>query len=155
MTKFSSRMNGTQKATDSYDPGENYTLTSGFPTRPSGDLHDGIDFAAPAGTAVYSAARGQISAVNFAHKNNSATAQNPNGYGMLVDVLHTRENGSTFTIRYGHVQASGNINVGDMVEAGQQIGTIQSRQTLISQGGMLGMVCTTCVLAAIDTRLFT
>lgn len=65
-----------------------FSISSGMPYRNNGtSLHDGIDFSAPAGTPVRSASKGVVVNVYYSHKNGTATLANPDGYGMLVDVL--------------------------------------------------------------------
>lgn len=66
---------GIQPIFGAYNPGSVFNITSGMPFRnpPSTDFHDGIDFAAPVGTAVFNAADGVVTAVRT----------DSNGFGML------------------------------------------------------------------------
>lgn len=91
-----------------------YVLTSGYGPRPDPtgagtSFHAGLDFAAPAGTAIRSAASGQVSFAGAA-----------GGYGNLV-IVRT----GNVDVYYGH-QIDGGIRVrtGQQVQAGQQIGAV-------------------------------
>ena len=86
-------------------------FTSGFGYR-WGALHDGIDLAGPIGTPIYAASDG---IVKEAGPTNS-------GYGAWVLIRHYD---GTVT-RYGHI-SSWNVQVGQMVFAGDQIATIGNR----------------------------
>jgi murein DD-endopeptidase MepM/ murein hydrolase activator NlpD len=86
-------------------------FTSGFGYR-WGALHDGIDLAGPIGTPIYAASDG---IVKEAGPTNS-------GYGAWVLIRHYD---GTVT-RYGHI-SSWNVQVGQMVFAGDQIATIGTR----------------------------
>ncbi|MBK6850239.1 MAG: peptidoglycan DD-metalloendopeptidase family protein [Burkholderiales bacterium] len=109
-----------------------------MPTRIGGSLHDGVDYAGPAGSAVYSASSGTVLHIDISHANGGSTLRNPAGFGMYIDVRHTRADGSTFDVRYGHVKPTDSLKVGASVDVGQQIGTIESKQTLVSLGGAVG-----------------
>lgn len=86
-------------------------LTSPFGPRGSGN-HNGIDLAAPLGTPIYAAQSGRVI---------TAEAKN-NGFGQWVRVQG--EDG-TITV-YGHID-SWTVNVGQWVEAGQQVATVGNR----------------------------
>ena len=69
------------------------------------DGHDGMDYALPCGTPVLAAAAGTVSFVGW-------------DYGNTVIINH----GDGYTTFYGHLQTgSFNVNVNDIVQAGQQI----------------------------------
>jgi murein DD-endopeptidase MepM/ murein hydrolase activator NlpD len=93
-----------------------YVLTSGYgprpnPTGPGTSFHAGLDFAAPAGTPIRSAATGQVTFAGIS-----------GGYGNLV-IVRT----GNVEVYYGH-QINGGIRVraGEQVRAGQQIGAVGS-----------------------------
>jgi len=85
----------------------NGTVTSNFGPR-SGRNHDGIDIAAPTGTAVRAAACGTVS-----------LAGQQSGYGNMVCITHT----SQFSTCYAHLSRFG-VSNGARVEQGQVIGYV-------------------------------
>jgi murein DD-endopeptidase MepM/ murein hydrolase activator NlpD len=94
-------------------PLKSYTLTSKFGFRKleaesSGRSHGGIDLAAPSGTPYYAVAGGKV-----------ILARSNGGYGNCIMIDH----GGGVISLYGH---STNLAVkeGDIVEAGQKIGTV-------------------------------
>ncbi|MGA9870492.1 MAG: M23 family metallopeptidase [Rhodococcus sp. (in: high G+C Gram-positive bacteria)] len=94
-------------------PARSYTISSGYggrdnPTGVGGQFHQGVDFAAPSGTPIYAVTGGTVEQAGDAG----------DGYGNLVRV----KSGNTVTY-YGH-QSSVGVNVGDTVEAGDQLGTV-------------------------------
>ncbi|NEE01206.1 M23 family metallopeptidase [Phytoactinopolyspora halotolerans] len=72
-------------------------------------LHDGLDFAASAGTPVIAVAGGEVTFVGF----------RPWAGPHLVEVDHA----DGFSSSYGHM-ASADVTAGDTIAAGQQIGTV-------------------------------
>lgn len=96
-------------------PARSYELSSGYgsrnnPTGNGGQFHQGEDFAAPSGTPIYAVTGGKV----------VQAGDSGDGYGNLVRI----ESGNTVTY-YGH-QSSVNVNVGDTVAAGDQIGAVGS-----------------------------
>jgi murein DD-endopeptidase MepM/ murein hydrolase activator NlpD len=85
----------------------NGTVTSEFGPR-GGRNHDGIDIAAPSGTAVHAAACGTVS-----------LAGQQSGYGNIVCVTHT----SQFSTCYAHLSRFG-VSNGAQVQQGQVIGYV-------------------------------
>jgi murein DD-endopeptidase MepM/ murein hydrolase activator NlpD len=83
------------------------TVTSNFGPR-SGRNHDGIDIAAPTGTAVRAAACGTVS-----------LAGQQSGYGNIVCITHT----SQFSTCYAHLSRFG-VTSGSQVQQGQVIGYV-------------------------------
>ncbi|APT92985.1 hypothetical protein CPHO_08890 [Corynebacterium phocae] len=84
-------------------------LTSGFGMR-WGAMHNGIDVANPVGTPIYAVMSGQVIS--------SGPAQ---GFGHWIRIKH--DNGAVSV--YGHMRGDSLlVNVGDRVEAGQQIASI-------------------------------
>ncbi|MDP9240459.1 MAG: M23 family metallopeptidase [Actinomycetota bacterium] len=93
-----------------------YILTSGYgprpnPTGPGTSFHAGLDFAAPAGTPIRSAATGLVTFAGVS-----------GGYGNLV-IIRT----GNVEVYYGHqIDAGIRVVVGQQVVAGQQIGAVGS-----------------------------
>ena len=87
-----------------------YTITSGYgtrlnPTGPGTSFHSGLDFAAPAGTPIVSAATGQVTFAGVS-----------GGYGNLV-IIRTGE----AEVYYGHQIDGGiRVTVGQQVRAGSR-----------------------------------
>ncbi len=75
-------------------------------------MHDGIDYAAPAGTPIYAVGDGQVAV--------SKMQDNRRGYGNYIVISH---NGH-YTL-YAHLLAR-SVRAGQTVKAGQQIGTVGS-----------------------------
>ena len=86
-------------------------FTSGFGYR-WGALHDGVDLAGPIGTPIYAASDGIVKEAGYTNS----------GYGAWVLLQHAD---GTVT-RYGHI-SSWNVQVGQRVFAGDQIGAIGNR----------------------------
>jgi murein DD-endopeptidase MepM/ murein hydrolase activator NlpD len=82
-----------------------------FGPRPGGEMHTGIDLAAPAGTPVGAAGVGTVSFAGW----------NDGGYGRLVKVRHRLG----FSTWYGHL-ASISVERGQPVTGGTVIGTVGS-----------------------------
>lgn len=79
-------------------------------------LHEGDDYAASAGTPIYSVADGVVK-----------TAQWDDSRGFYTVIEHTLEDGSTFESWYLHQTASSSlVTPGQKVTAGQQIGSVGS-----------------------------
>jgi murein DD-endopeptidase MepM/ murein hydrolase activator NlpD len=93
-------------------PLDSYRVTSEYGENRGSYIHNGIDLAAPSGTAIKSVADGVISRVQ----------SDRGGYGNWVEVKHS--DGST--TRYAHMSAFGNIKVGQEVGAGSVIGAVGS-----------------------------
>ncbi len=72
--------------------------------------HNGIDFAAPAGSAVRAVAAGLVTQV-----------KRISGYGLMVEINH----GNGYVTRYGHNRRT-MVNEGDRVKNGQKIATVGS-----------------------------
>ena len=72
--------------------------------------HQGIDFRAPAGSPVYAAGKGKVETSEFHEK-----------YGKLVIIRHSNK----YVTLYAHL-ADLNVKEGDLVNAGQEIGTVGS-----------------------------
>lgn len=76
-------------------------------------LHAGTDFFAPPGSAVKSPEDGIV-----------IRAQKQQGYNGTVDILHTAPDGTKYVTRYGHMNNSYPVRVGDEVKAGTVIGSL-------------------------------
>ena len=85
------------------------TVTSGFGYR-WGRLHAGIDVGAPSGAPISAAKGGVVSYAGWM-----------GGYGSIIVLSH----GDGMTTRYAHQSALG-ASVGQVVEAGQRIGSVGS-----------------------------
>jgi murein DD-endopeptidase MepM/ murein hydrolase activator NlpD len=83
-------------------------------------FHHGIDLAAIKGTAVYAAADGYISQANRSNK----------GYGNCVVITHNQK----YKTRYAHLNSIV-IQQGQMVKAGQKIGTVGSTGLVVGTYG--------------------
>src|SRR3546814_14590320 len=75
-------------------------------------MHEGLDFAAPKGTPIHEASGGVVTEARYVP-----------GYGKLVEVSH----GNGLITRYAHA-SSINVKVGDLVEKGQLLARVGSRQ---------------------------
>ena len=120
---------GAQEAINPIDSGR---LSSYFgprvaPTEGASTWHKAIDIAAPAGTPIKSVMSGTVTAVNKAGYGG--------GYGVSVRVDH----GNGIVTEYHHMLegSADNINVGDKVSQGQQIGEVGD--TGLSKGAHLDM----------------
>lgn len=120
------------ETTEAINPVEGGRLSSSFgprssPTAGASSWHKAIDIAADEGTPVRSVMPGTVVSVNKSGFGG--------GYGVSVRVDH----GNGVVTEYHHMQEGSvdNINVGDTVEAGQQIGRVGS--TGISTGPHLDM----------------
>lgn len=113
------------------NPVEGGTLSSGFgprnsPTTGASNNHKAIDIAAPQGTPVKAAMSGKIVGMNkYGYGKDEYE-----GYGVSVTV----DCGNGITMAYHHMVdgSNANLNIGDEVKAGQQIGQVGS--TGISTG---------------------
>jgi len=90
-------------------------ISSGFgyrsdPFKGTAAFHAGLDFKAPIGAPIYSAARGVVAFVGQRH-----------GYGNCVEVIH----GNGLLTRYAHMSAF-RAHIGQPVMAGQLIGAVGS-----------------------------
>ena len=125
VTKY---QNGENKAVNPVDGG---TLSDGFgwrtaPTTGASNNHKAIDIAAPQGTPVKAAMSGKIVGMNkYGYGKDEYE-----GYGVSVTV----DCGNGITMAYHHMVdgSNANLNIGDEVKAGQQIGQVGS--TGISTG---------------------
>lgn len=103
-------------------PSGKYRITSCYGPRdpintPAGttsNFHDGIDLAAEAGTPIYAWKEGVVVASENAY----------HGYGNYVVVKHSTSTGNVYTL-YAHMSRR-MANVGDVVEVGDQLGTVGS-----------------------------
>jgi murein DD-endopeptidase MepM/ murein hydrolase activator NlpD len=98
------------------EPVRGFAINSSFGMRrlggePGTRMHKGVDIAAPQGTAVYSAAEGEI--VRIGHQ--------PAGYGNFIEMRHP--NG--MTTMYAHLSRI-DVASGDRVMAGERIGLVGS-----------------------------
>ncbi|WP_298161546.1 M23 family metallopeptidase [Brevundimonas sp.] len=98
------------------EPVRGFAINSRFGMRRLGGergarMHKGVDIAAPQGTAVYSAAEGQI--IRIGHQ--------PEGYGNFIEMRHP--NG--MTTMYAHLSRI-DVASGDRVLAGERIGLVGS-----------------------------
>lgn len=84
------------------------TVVGGFGEPRQGHLHQGVDIAMPQGTPVKAIADGRV-----------ITAGSGGGYGNYVRIIHTDGRSSL----YAHLDKIF-VKAGDMVKAGQQIGTV-------------------------------
>lgn len=84
-------------------------------------VHGGIDLAAAKGTPIYAAASGAVTV---------AGPRDPLGFGQAVYI--TGDDGYTYW--YGHID-TWTVNVGDHVEAGQQIATVGNRGNSYGDNG--------------------
>ena len=117
---------------DAINPIDSGRLSSSFgprssPTAGASSWHKAIDIAADAGTPIKSVMSGTVTAVNKSGYGG--------GYGVSVRVDH----GNGIITEYHHMQegSADNINVGDKVSQGQQIGKVGS--TGVSTGPHLDM----------------
>ena len=95
---------------------DNFRQSSGFGPRThpitgqKGKMHNGIDFAAPAGTPIYAAEAGTV-----------IVASSMSGYGNTVILDH----GNGLWTLYGHIRRGGiKVKVGDVVKRGQKIAEV-------------------------------
>jgi murein DD-endopeptidase MepM/ murein hydrolase activator NlpD len=95
-----------------YDPGTQFTITSGFGSRGLTN-HPGVDFGAPNGTPIPAAADGVVWYSGF----NSS-------YGNTVILQHEGHDGSVFYTLYAHMNGNEMRGVGEEVSAGQTIGQV-------------------------------
>jgi murein DD-endopeptidase MepM/ murein hydrolase activator NlpD len=73
-------------------------------------FHDGLDFAAPSGTAIIAAAGGMVTAAEYHHE-----------FGNMLEIDH----GNSIITRYAHASKL-LANVGDIVKRGQHVANIGS-----------------------------
>lgn len=92
-----------------------YTVSSGWGMR-GGQLHNGVDFAADAGTPIYAPAAGVV----------QPHPEDPDGYGNYI-VLRSSIDGKIVDTVYGHMFDDGVLaHPGDRVSAGQLIAKVGS-----------------------------
>ncbi|MBY6412142.1 M23 family metallopeptidase [Rhodococcus sp. BP-252] len=96
-------------------PARSYDISSGYggrnnPTGNGAQFHQGVDFAAPSGTAIYAVTGGTV----------EQAGDVGDGYGNLVRI----KSGNTVTY-YGH-QSDIDVSVGDTVQPGDRIGSVGS-----------------------------
>ncbi|MBJ6360993.1 murein hydrolase activator EnvC family protein [Paenibacillus roseus] len=96
--------------------GDGYRISSGFGPRThpitgeKGKMHQGVDFPAPAGTAIYAAESGVV-----------LVAQATSGYGNTVIIDH----GNGLWTLYGHIRNGGiKVEAGENVKRGQKIAEV-------------------------------
>lgn len=96
--------------------GDGYRTSSGFGPRThpitgqKGKMHNGVDFAAPSGTAIYAAESGVV-----------LVAQETSGYGNTVIIDH----GNGLWTLYAHIRRGGiKVEVGEEVKRGQKIAEV-------------------------------
>lgn len=109
------RRTGIDASLPSYSPVDYPYLSSSFgwrrnPVTGRHAMHEGLDFAAPAGTPIYAASGGVVTQARFR-----------SGYGNLVEIMH----GNGLSTRYAHASAI-KVNEGDLVERGQVIALVGS-----------------------------
>lgn len=94
---------------------KDYTMSSGYgyrrdPVYGSTRFHEGLDFAASTGTAVYATADGQVEVAEW-----------KGGYGQCIDINH----GYNYLTRYGHLSRI-LVRSGQKVKRGEKIGEVGS-----------------------------
>jgi len=95
------------------EPGS-YRVSSGFGPR-DGEMHRGIDYAAPEGTAIFAAAAGTV-----------VEAGPAGGFGQWIVVDH-QVDGQLVSTVYGHMWPGGvGVSEGEQVQAGQPIAQVGS-----------------------------
>jgi hypothetical protein len=92
-----------------------FPTSSGYGQR-DGQLHAGVDYAAPAGTGVNAVYPGKVVEAGF----------NSGGWGNTVLIDHGVVNGEHLYTRYAHLLSDPSVDVGDTVTAGQAIGKVGS-----------------------------
>lgn len=100
-----------------------YTVTSGIGAR-WGTQHNGIDIAGGKGSEICASESGTVVTINTTCTHNYGKSQScgcGHGYGNYILIDH----GNGFATLYGHL-TSVNVNVGDNVTKGHQIGTMGS-----------------------------
>jgi len=97
---------------------------------PSANMEGGVDLASPGGTPVYALATGPIMGVgNFWHGGGSCLYQGGAGCTPGYGVVTTRVDVPGYGLQdlyYQHINLSPGLAVGQIVQQGQQIGTINS-----------------------------
>jgi len=109
------RRAGQEASLPTYAPVNVPYLSSSFgwrrhPVSGRRSMHEGLDFAAPHGTAIYAASGGVVT-----------VASTQSGYGKTIEIEH----GNGLMTRYAHA-SSIDVQVGDLVEKGQLIGKVGS-----------------------------
>lgn len=84
--------------------------------------HLAKDYPAFVGDNVLAISRGQV--VKILTNSTGFGGSNPSQPGGAIVMLHTKANGNNFFALYGHVNATAGLNVDDVVEKGQVIGTV-------------------------------
>lgn len=92
-----------------------YPISSGFGQR-DGALHAGVDYAAPAGTAIHAVLPGRVVTAGFSS----------GGWGNEVLIDHGVVNGEHLFTRYAHMLSAPAVTVGQQVTAGQTLGNVGS-----------------------------
>jgi hypothetical protein len=94
-----------------------------------------------AGAAVYAVAAGVVRSSSGPPPPGKADAADketakpaPGGYGNLVTIEHRLPDATYVTTIYGHLASKRLVNQGDLVRAGQQIGTIGAKHAAINGG---------------------
>jgi len=106
-----------------YDPGNQFYTNRGLSAK-----HNGADYGTR-GVAGVSVAALMAGTVEVLSKSS--------GFGMSVRVTTIMPDGTVVVATYGHVKGAEGLNNGDLVKAGQSVGTVENAATLTSGGGTL------------------
>lgn len=105
---------------------------------PAANMEGGVDLASPGGTPVYALATGPIVGVgNFWHGGGSCLYQGGAGCTPGYGVVTTRINVPGYGLQdlyYQHINLSPGLAVGQIVQQGQQIGTINDQVNELEMG---------------------
>lgn len=109
------RRTGIEASLPSYSPVDYPYLSSSYgwrrnPVTGRHSMHEGLDFAAPAGSPIYAASSGVVTQARFR-----------SGYGNLVEIMH----GNGLSTRYAHASKI-KVKEGDLVDKGQVIALVGS-----------------------------
>lgn len=86
------------------------------------DTHNAIDYAAPAGTPIYSISDGVVADVaNWCTEGDRNCA---GGFGNRVYVRYTNGDGNNYYVIYAHMSSTANISVGQTISAGTLLGYV-------------------------------
>lgn len=106
-----------------YNPGSNFTETSGYGWRIRNgrrDNHTGIDYAAERGADIPAAAEGEVW-----YYGNNDIGDRPGGFGHTVILKHTGADGRVFYTLYAHMDTvPDHLRLGQQVSAGDIIGQV-------------------------------